>query len=208
MKRLAFIIGGVSLSTWGMSGALTACGGDDGVAPIDSDAGNTSSSGSSSSGAASSSGGSPGGDPGDAGPGDGGGDGGADGGGGAEGGVQSNPSKITCGAVECTVGTQICCRPFTGDAGCIADNENCGGGGAEIECDEKADCPNNEVCCGSSFNQDLRCESANACDGVGDFSACKTNAECAGIDGGTCKEWSCPGSRKIRSCVLPFQGCN
>jgi hypothetical protein len=204
MKRLAFIIGGVSLFAWGMSGALTACGGDDGAATVaDNDGGNTSTSSGGSSGAPSSSSGGSSGTPGDGGgTGDGGdaGDASAEGGGG-----QSNPGKITCGSAECTLPTQICCRSFTGDAGCIPENDNCGGGGTEVSCDEKADCPNNEVCCGSSFNQDLKCESPNSCDGFSDFTVCKLNSECS--DGGTCKEWTCPGNRKVRACAMPFAGC-
>jgi hypothetical protein len=205
MKRLALIVGGVSLFAWGVFGALTACGGDDGTTAVtDTDAGGTSTSSGGSSGTpnTSSSGGSSG-SPSDDGGTDGG--GGGDGGGEGGGGVQSNAGKVTCGAAECTLPAQYCCRSFTGDAGCIDDNDNCPGGGAEINCDEKADCPGQEVCCGSSFNQDQRCESTNSCDGFSDFTICKVNAECT--DGGTCKEWSCPGGRKVRSCAMPFTGC-
>lgn len=204
MKRLAFIIGGVSLFAWGVSGALAGCGGDDGAAPIDSDGGGASTSSGGSSGAASSSGtasssGNTGGDGGGLGDGGGGGDGGGDGGGG----VVSNPGKISCGAAECTAATQICCRGFGGDAGCIGTSDNCQG--SEIECDEKADCQGAEICCRGGQGRQ-RCGSAANCDGFGEAIVCKTNTECS--DGGTCKEWSCGGGNiKIRSCTQPFQGC-
>lgn len=127
--------------------------------------------------------------------------GGGDGGG--DGGSASNPGKVTCGAAECSVDTQICCRFFDGGTACNAGNNCPGGGGTtELECDEKADCQGGDLCC-QGFGGGTECKS-----GCGNFETaiCKSNAECA--DGGTCKQWACPGNVTVRSCTMPFQGCN
>lgn len=203
MKRVALLVGAVSLFAWGISGALAGCGGDDGAVADTSEAGAASSSGGSSgTTSGSSSGGSStssSGGTGDGGTDGGGGEGGTDGGGG----FTSNPNRVTCGATECATPAQLCCRGFGGgDAGCVNTNANCQGN--EIECDEKADCPTNEVCCqGINGN---RCN--NNCGG-GSFQTCKTNTEC---DGGQCKEWTCNtagggGTLKLRACAMPFAGC-
>lgn len=212
MKRYVLIISGGSLFAWGASAAVAGCGGEEAeVAPADSDGGASSSGGSS--GTASSSGGSSGGGsssgtPGDGGGGDG---GGGDGGGGDGGGTfASNPGKITCGATECTSATQACCQGQGGDAGCVADNMKCGFA-VRLECDEKADCDNGDICCASAFGGGTSCQPLKDCGGFGEFVTCKTSAECAGQDGGTCKEYSCDFGKqtaKIRGCENPSpQNC-
>jgi hypothetical protein len=92
----------------------------------------------------------------------------------------------------------VCCRTFT-DAGCIGSGDNCQG--IKAECDEKADCTGTDICCGNAFQGTYRCDPS--CKGGGSFQTCKTNAECAS---GTCKEYTCPGNTKFRSCTA-LQGC-
>jgi hypothetical protein len=207
MKRYVLIVAGGSLFAWGMSTAISGCGGEEEAAIPDADGGGAgSSSGGGSSGAASSSGGSSsGGTSSSGGAGDG---GGGDGGGDATTGGPSNPGKTTCGTKECTSATETCCQSQN-DAGCIANNMNCGFGTASKECDEAADCQGGDICCQQGVSTE--CRPAKDCDGFGEFITCKTNTECAGQDGGTCKEWTCTFFKtetKVRACENPSpQNC-
>jgi hypothetical protein len=123
--------------------------------------------------------------------------------GGASSGSASNPGKVSCGASECTLGTQICCQSFN-DAGCIAQGANCSA--VEVECDETADCPDGQRCClerSGSGSGRARCQkNCNA----GRF-LCKTNAECGDA---ACTATSCFG-RTFQTCGPPRpppQFCN
>jgi hypothetical protein len=202
MNHRIYIMVAACVMGGGAMVALNACGDDDApIAPGGEDGGG--SSGSTSSGATSSSGtsGTSGGTSGSTS--SGGTDGGDDGGGSS--GV-SNPGKITCGASECTVGTQLCCRGVN-DAGCIADNDNCQG--TEVECDEKADCPDqDDQCCLDFGGGGLRARCQGNCQAR--FRICKTAAECG--DAGGCVEKTCglgANAVKIRTCgpVVPGSGC-
>lgn len=110
----------------------------------------------------------------------------------------SNPGKITCGGAECDSTTQVCCIRFSIDAGvtrsCTAPN-GCQGG-ATSECDEKADCPQNQRCC---FGQGFRGQCQNTCQGG--IQACKTNPECG--DGGACGTYTCPQNVVVQTCTKP-----
>lgn len=199
MHRIICIVGGVGLAGCGAAALMAGCGSDDAaVIPDGADASEASSSSSSGAASGSSSGGSStsssggttdGGAPDALGPPTDGAAGGGD--------ATPNPTKVTCGASECTTPTQVCCRTFN-DAGCIAANDTCNG--IKNGCDEKADCQGNEICC-ASFNTTTTC--ATSCGGG--YQICKSGSEC---DGGTCKEWSCPANQKVRACEKPFVGCN
>lgn len=203
--RILFLVTACVLGGGAMV-ALNACGDDDAaIPPAGDDAGGASSSGSTSSSSSSgstsggtssgTSGGTSSGDP----------DSGTDGGASSSGAI-SNPGKITCGAAECTIGTQLCCRGLN-DAGCIAENDNCQG--AEIECDEKADCPDQDDSCCLDFagiGSGLRARCENNC--MRRFQICKTAAECG--DAG-CVEKTCgqgANAIKIRTCgPVAGSGC-
>jgi hypothetical protein len=130
-----------------------------------------------------------------------------DGGGGA-----SNPGKITCGSTECDSTTQVCCVRFTLDGGadggagqthtCTAPNACQGGGAFASECDEKADCPQNQRCC-LGFANLARGQCQNSCQGS--IQACKTNPECG--DGGACATHTCPQNLTVQTCTKPV-ACN
>jgi hypothetical protein len=202
MKRLAWLVGSFGMVAWGLGGTLAACGGeaDVAVAPPDAAAeGSVAAPSSSSSGAAeagaSSSGGASGGLT-DGGPMS---EGGADGG--ASSGATSNPGKVSCGAAECTSPTQACCAGVLLDGGPRNTCQPAGDGcfGVKQECDEKADCNGAQICC-TDFGGGLSFECKAGCAGQ-NVQICKTSAECG--DAGACKEYSCPGGRKIRSCTKP-----
>ena len=110
----------------------------------------------------------------------------------------SNPGKITCGTTECDSTTQVCCLQFSLDAGstrkCTAPN---GCQGQASECDEKADCPQNQRCCLSQGFTRGQCQ--NNCQGG--TQACKTNPECG--DGGVCATHTCPQNVVIQTCTKP-----
>lgn len=194
MRTRFVIVTACALVGWAAGGALGGCSGDDGatVAPPGDDGGGSSGTSGGSSGGTSggTSGGSSGGGVGDAGP-----------EGGSSSGGASNPGKISCGATECTVEDQICCRSTT-DAGCLEDNDDCLG--AEIQCDETADCQQGQKCCFGPGGGGLRARCRNDCGG-GEARLCKTNTECG--DGGSCTEKTCLGQR-LRTCGAPGGLCN
>jgi len=112
---------------------------------------------------------------------------------------------VTCGATECSVATDLCCRSLTGDAGCVAKNGDCQG--AEITCDEAADCDQGKKCClGFSIGSGgggAKC--STKCDAI---QLCTTNAECG--DAGACALRTCGSgqfSQTIRMCGTR-PGCN
>jgi hypothetical protein len=194
MKRLAWLATSGLLVAYGLAGALAGCGSDDEVpAASGDDAGDDAASASSSSGSTSSSGGSSSGEV----------DAAAD--------AQvdppssSNPGKLTCGATECDLATAdtYCCLRAVGDAGCETANNACNGG-AKLNCDEPADCPNaNEnVCCmragGAGGGAVASSQCADACNNG--FVLCKTAADCG--DAGACNEKTCFGA-KVSVCGSP-----
>lgn len=124
----------------------------------------------------------------------------------------SNPGKITCGSTECDSKTEVCCSRFSLDGGadggfgqthtCTAPNACQGNGASASECDEKADCPQNQRCC-LGFNL-TRGQCQNGCQNGG-IQACKTDPECG--DGGACAPHTCPQNVKVQTCTKPA-ACN
>jgi hypothetical protein len=200
MKRIIWLTGMSGLVAWGLAGAIAGCGGGDATIPPGEDASSPEGSTPSPSTPGTDSGA-----PGDAA------QPGSDGGGGDAGAsdssaTTSNPNKISCGAAECNVQNQLCCRSLLIDGGsslaCIdSNNGNCAG--SELECDEKADCTGGDICCTNQGGFGSRCD--NGCSGQ-NVQLCKTNAECPG-DGGACKSFTCAGGRTVQACEAPV-GCN
>jgi hypothetical protein len=190
--KLAWFVTGSALAVWAGAAVVSACGGSESSDVVGPAADAASSDGASSTSSSGSSGGAS--------------DGGSTS---SSSGGQSTPNKVACGSSSCTTPDQKCCT--TGmfvdggvalDAGCIATADNCQGGSAR--CDDKTDCTNNEVCCGtfgSGGGAGTRCE---ATCGQG-FQICKVTSECE--DGGTCTEYTCFGNQKISLCKKPQQGC-
>jgi hypothetical protein len=121
---------------------------------------------------------------------------------------------IQCGSNTCNSATQDCCVRFSFDGGadggsgftrsCIPKNGQCNNG-AKLECDEKADCPNTQVCCasfGGGGSLSAQCE--NNC-GNQSVQLCKTTPECTN-DGGTCTNYNCF-NNAVQSCRKPFPQC-
>jgi hypothetical protein len=124
----------------------------------------------------------------------------------------TTPGQIACGATSCNSANQVCCIRFAFDAGadggpgvsrtCTAPNQ-CQGG-AVSECDEKADCPMNQVCCLQFGASGPRGSCQNGCGTFG-IQMCKTTLECTN-DGGTCKSYTCLGNTTVQACRQPM-GC-
>ncbi|CAN5314117.1 hypothetical protein BH09MYX1_BH09MYX1_15480 [soil metagenome] len=128
----------------------------------------------------------------------------------------TTPGQVSCGNTSCNTTNEECCVRFAADGGadggfglsraCIAKNGQCQGG-AKAECDEKADCPNAQVCClelSGGGGAGAKCQSDCGKQGV---QLCKTTPECTN-DGGACTTYTCPGNNVIQSCKKPLQQCN
>lgn len=206
MKHLFFVVSSITTVGCGLAFALGACGGaseDSAVVAPDRDGGGSSSSSgsttssgastTSSGGSTSSSGGT------------------TDGGGGndsAGGGDGSTPNKISCGTATCTTPTQKCCTTFSQGGGatatCIPAADNCQG--ANQACDDKTDCPANQICCagggsgggGGGFAATCQADCARG------IQLCKAANEC--VDGGTCQTYTCFG-QQASLCRKPQFGC-
>lgn len=132
--------------------------------------------------------------------------------------VSSTPGLIECGGATCNLTTQVCCIRLTADAGadggpgfartCEAVNACKGPDDVASTCDERADCPNGQVCCmfynGGGLTI-LRAACQATCPGGNQF--CRTAAECT-TDGGVCAGYTCPGNPPLHSCFKPLQSCN
>jgi hypothetical protein len=124
------------------------------------------------------------------------------------------PGTIQCGSNTCQTATQECCIRFSLDGGadggagvsrtCIQKNGQCPNG-ATSACDDKADCPQNQVCCLEFGGNTLTGTCANNCGGQG-VQLCKVTSECLN-DGGACNTYTCPGNNVVQSCRKPFQQC-
>src|SRR5207249_3431325 len=80
----------------------------------------------------------------------------------------------------------------------------CGNGGVRWTCDERGDCPMNEVCCLGVFNNEV----VKLCNGTcnnGAARACKSTADCP--DAGACNTYTCPNNVQIQACSKP-NNCN
>lgn len=124
----------------------------------------------------------------------------------------STPGTIQCGTNVCNVPAQQCCVRFQADGGadggfgltrtCTAPN-GCQNG-AVTSCDEKADCPNNQVCCVQFGGNSITASCQNNCGNQG-VQLCKTTAECTN-DGGVCTQYTCA-NNPVQSCRKPFPQC-
>jgi hypothetical protein len=100
-----------------------------------------------------------------------------------DGGLPSDPMTIQCGLDPCTTPAEQCCV-VQSDAGASASCESAGTAcpGINIGCDEAADCPSGQVCCGEvSFGSDgptLKSTCAASCTGLTRRQLCRTNTEC------------------------------
>ena len=113
-----------------------------------------------------------------------------------EGGLACDPAHITCGAKMCDAGTQFCCIT-DGGAKLVCDNLTADGGiptnvcagSTKATCDEAANCPQGQVCCGfvgSSGGFSTSCQTS--C-GTG-LQFCRGSAECKS---GQCTVQQCRG---------------
>jgi hypothetical protein len=119
-----------------------------------------------------------------------------------EGGLACDPAHITCGTKQCTAGSEFCCIALA-DAGmmmmmmgpftCDTDAMQCQmmmSQGTVAYCDEAANCPDNEVCCGFIGGNGGYATSCQPSCGGNAIQFCHGNAECAS---GTCVGQTCNG---------------
>lgn len=124
-------------------------------------------------------------------------------------GTGPNPGKVNCGTmVECDAGGSGCCiRQIDGgpNFSCQVQGQ-CGGNGVRWQCDESADCPqNNPICCIDTMNTPFLDKACQGNCGGGTVRACKQNGDCP--DAGACGTYTCPNSIVIQSCTKP-SNCN
>jgi hypothetical protein len=120
-----------------------------------------------------------------------------------EGGLACDPAHIACGTTQCMAGSELCCiereagmmmmMMMQGQFTCDTDAMQCQGmmsQGTVAYCDEAANCPNEEVCCGfigSNGGYATSCQPS--CEGNA-VQFCHGSAECAS---GTCVGQTCNG---------------
>ena len=105
----------------------------------------------------------------------------------------STPGTVACGTSACDSSKESCCVTVSvgAVARCLPLGSSCVGG-ANLECDEPADCPGGTCCfglqAGSLTNLALgsRCVSATMCMGLGRFTVCRTNNDCGGGNPACC----------------------
>jgi len=120
-----------------------------------------------------------------------------------EGGPPCTPGFVQCGDAGCSVPESLCCvAPST--AICQPTTAACST--AHVECEEKGDCADGEICCLSLQTMDnttavASCQPGPVCPTAKVASAqlCRSNNECPG---GACQFWICP-LRAIESCTNP-----
>lgn len=116
-------------------------------------------------------------------------------------GAACDPANVVCGTKTCPVATQFCCD---NDGGFTCDPIDGGGmgppppppggncaGATQTFCDEAANCPNNQLCCGfvgAGGGYATTCEPACTGNAV---QFCHGNAECG--SGGPCVVQTCHG---------------
>ncbi len=118
-----------------------------------------------------------------------------------EGGLACDPTHVTCGTTQCTAGSEFCCIELT-DSGmmmmgmpytCDTTAMQCQMGmtqGTVAYCDEAANCPNAQVCCGFiGGNGGYATSCQPSCEGNA-IQFCHGSAECAS---GTCVGQTCNG---------------
>jgi hypothetical protein len=128
----------------------------------------------------------------------------------------SDARGVTCGASECTregdgKSRQVCCvvPGSPPSASCIPElaPNPCPNGGRR-ECDDRADCAPDNVCCAEQSNEGLATRCMPTCvTGVQRWQVCKTSADCE--IGFPCTTNACPKQGPIGFCGagLP-SGCN
>lgn len=114
-----------------------------------------------------------------------------------DGGPVPNPSKISCGTVECPSSDEVCCV-FNGIATCIGRDKSCNG--RKIDCDETADCA--AGWCILHASGSVLCRDT---DPVlpGEAQLCKSDSECKALAGGTltcAKNETCIPGQAIYTC--------
>lgn len=101
----------------------------------------------------------------------------------------SAPGKVECGTQLCDLTTEQCCLNSQTDFQCQDKTKACSNSSAV--CDEKADCTDNKVCCGSQdFNGKAQTACASTCNGINESQTCRTDAECGAQ---SCVHQSCFG---------------
>lgn len=112
-----------------------------------------------------------------------------------DGGAPCDPAHIQCGTTECTVGSQYCC--IANDAGsftCDTTSTKCQGTmmspGTSMYCDEAANCPDAQVCCGFAGSAGGYATACQPSCGGNAVQFCRGSAECAS---GPCVVQHCNG---------------
>jgi hypothetical protein len=115
---------------------------------------------------------------------------------------------VSCGATACDLDAgQACCDTIVNDAGthacgALAQGSFCFNG-AEQTCDEKADCPGNQVCCIQFLPQGIQAGCLPSCvTGLERYQACMTDVECE--NGGPCAPHACAAGETVRTCEKPL----
>jgi len=93
----------------------------------------------------------------------------------------ATPNSIYCGSSPCAP-PSLCCAGEVGgivSGQCLPAFPGCVAGGAPLKCDDAADCPGGQVCCGS-ISKGSACSAT--CSSGGQL--CRTDAEC---QSGACK---------------------
>jgi hypothetical protein len=89
--------------------------------------------------------------------------------------AQSTPGTVACGATSCSGSAAQCCVSGDGEK-CVTQSASCSG--VRFGCDERKDCPDDQVCCLSARKSVARCTPRAACDGQGDFVVCRGDGDC------------------------------
>jgi hypothetical protein len=183
VNRTTFFVTVGVIASWGVSGALGGCGGDEAVPTETAGASGGSSDASGST------------------------DGGNEEAAGEQ--LQPSPKKIACGALECDVGVERTGQPdIPGSLCCLQD-----GGASQVcmpidgtprcesfglRCDDQSDCAENEKCCVRGNRTECRKDCSDVSGAA--IQVCRTSAECGNT--GPCVERTCH-ALKLRVCGAP-----
>jgi hypothetical protein len=93
-----------------------------------------------------------------------------------------SPGSIECAGMACVIAgtpTNTCCvGPLPFPTSCLPTFPGCvNGGGMPIGCDDAADCPNGQLCCGNLSGQSAGSRCAATCPSPS-IQICRTHAEC------------------------------